>query len=139
MTKKNVENYMKTHMNCLHSVRQVINMFDKNSELLPIINGMVEERDKQLRCKAEKRGLTSKQRRRLAGKKNKTVIPTPRELTVIGLCKCGGVLEGEPMPGCETKKTGRIFYAQCQECDYYREVIREGDRVFERGNLNGTE
>jgi len=45
--------------------------------------------------------------------------------TIIGLCpKCNGPIRGEPLSSCETKKTGRVFYAECCTCKYYYEMFK---------------
>jgi hypothetical protein len=51
---------------------------------------------------------------------------------VIGFCpKCGGNLRGEPTPGCEQKKSGRMFYKECQTCTYYAEVWKKKNKYHE--------
>jgi hypothetical protein len=49
-----------------------------------------------------------------------------RPATVIGFCpKCNSQLRGEPLPECETKKSGRYFYAECSACTYYYEIFKK--------------
>jgi hypothetical protein len=57
-----------------------------------------------------------------AEEKNYTVT---RPQTIIGFCpKCNSKLMGEPVPGCESKKSGRHFYAECSACNYYYEIFK---------------
>jgi hypothetical protein len=45
---------------------------------------------------------------------------------VVGVCpKCDSMLGGLPLPSCETKKTGRVFYKECSSCEYYAEVWKK--------------
>lgn len=59
-------------------------------------------------------------------------VQEPPELTVIGLCpKCGSPLGGYPLPGCESSKTGRVFYKECRGCTYYSELYKRRNNYIE--------
>jgi hypothetical protein len=55
-----------------------------------------------------------------------THTPKQRPLeTVVGMCPtCSGIMRGEPSPGCDREKSGRIFYTECGTCTYYYEIFQ---------------
>lgn len=56
----------------------------------------------------------------------------PRRLPVIGTCpRCEGQLLGGALPSCETRDTGRLFYAECDSCKYYTETRRIRGKIVE--------
>ena len=63
-----------------------------------------------------------------------------RNMVPIMQCSCGGIIEGVPMPQCETGKTGRKFYRQCNTCDFYSELFfKDGNFTEVEGGENGSE
>jgi hypothetical protein len=59
-----------------------------------------------------------------------SVDPRPPD-TIVGVChKCQSVVRGEPIKGCETEKTGRVFYGMCDRCTYYFEVFKIGRNKY---------
>lgn len=45
---------------------------------------------------------------------------------VVGMCpRCSNIVRGMPLPSCESKKSGRVFYKECAGCSYYSEVIMD--------------
>lgn len=72
-------------------------------------------------------------KRKIVQRRNKESVIEPKKLTtVVGICKrCGSELVGFPIPRCERKKSGRIFYKECSQCSYYSEIIRKGENFKE--------
>lgn len=64
-------------------------------------------------------------------------VREPPQMPPIGVCDCGGVLRGIRLPSCETNRTGRVFYSECDSCSFWMELIRDGDQYIERGELIG--
>jgi hypothetical protein len=57
-------------------------------------------------------------------------------LPVVGICPlCGKAKKGRPLPGCETRKSGRVWYEECTICPYYMELIKTKSGYTERGHL----
>jgi len=46
-----------------------------------------------------------------------------RSGTVTGTCSCGGKIVSYDMPRCETSKTGRLVYEECNRCIHYSETF----------------
>ena len=64
-------------------------------------------------------------------------IVEPLPMPPVKMCECGGIISGMPLPGCETKTTGRFFYSECDTCSYWVELIKDGAIYIERGNPTG--
>lgn len=56
-------------------------------------------------------------------------IREPCQMAITGVCRCGGILRGEPLPSCEKKATGRVFVEICDDCPYYAELYWDKGRV----------
>jgi len=112
-----------------YAIQQFLEWFEVDRKLERIVWASLKKKELQRKKQAEK--LT---RRRRTGEfgyyvlpKDKGVPTEPSPLTVIGSCKCGGLMTGEPLPGCETKLTGRVFYKECDSCSYYSELFKKGN------------
>lgn len=55
----------------------------------------------------------------------------------ISLCSCGGLITGLPLGGRELTENKRVFYSECDTCDFWSELIKDGDSYKERGSLTG--
>lgn len=115
-----------------YAIQQFLEWFDVDSELNEIVHTILKYKEERRRNEAE--SLRSKARRRPdrvdADQERRGLAPSePRPLTPMGICKCGGVLTGEPVPGCETKLNGRVFYKECDTCSYYSELFKI-DNIF---------
>jgi hypothetical protein len=65
-----------------------------------------------------------------AEREKEQALEQEMEMPVIGLCPvCEGALHGQVIPKCEQKKSGRIFYKECQSCTYYAEMFRKGTEL----------
>jgi len=81
-----------------------------------------------------KRINVAKRRNRLGkGKKRKRITECEQpKMAVIGKCpKCGGILRGEPLPACEVDKTGRSFYKECDNCEFFATIWKRSENKFE--------
>lgn len=142
MLEKKVRGYTQTFSESDRAVvHQWLEVFHSDSELLPILDKLHAEDLEKKRLDAEERlrrkyddtnDLSNEdwkraQETREAMREERTprVIPKLPELrTVINICPhCNGEMRGEPIPGCETNRTGRIFYSECSRCAYYYEMF----------------
>ncbi|MHA2376676.1 MAG: hypothetical protein ACXAB9_10955, partial [Candidatus Thorarchaeota archaeon] len=57
-------------------------------------------------------------------------------MPIVGICPlCGKAKRGRPLPGCETRKSGRVWYEECSICPYYMELMKTKSGYTERGHL----
>lgn len=122
---------------------QFLQAFGCCGELLEVLARLDNERLDKQRIAAEEKTLEKwDEARRLEEesgckeKKEKKVRQIPQEkrslTTVVGFCpRCKSHLLGEPLPGCETTKSGRVFYKECSACTYYSEIFKKRNKYLE--------
>jgi hypothetical protein len=118
--------------------RQALEKFGCCGEVLVHLDALKQEELERARITAEERSIgaakgTSK-RPKGAGKPSPPKRePEPHKmLTVVGFCpQCKSVVKGEPMPGCESKSSGRVFYKECTACKYYSEIFKKRNKHYE--------
>lgn len=115
-----------------YAIQQFLEWFGVDSELEEILGTILKEKEERQRKQAE--SLRSRARKtpdNFGMERRGIAPPEPKRLTPIGICKCGGTMTGEPVPGCETKLTGRTFYKECDTCTYYSELFKIDDTYKE--------
>ena len=104
---------------CIITVHQFLQLFqwDKNAE--KILDYLI-----NVKWKAGQRVKAERVQR---AKKARVFRDEPGELnTIVGVCpRCGDMLLGEPIRGCENKSSGRLFYKECISCPYYYELFEK--------------
>jgi len=148
---KNLKEYVSGHgFDSAKIVRQYLRWFDCCPALREALDELYEEHLEAQRILAERRrfspegeaervkrlheeakGVKAKHKTGVSEKKkSKVTYAEPRvPETVIDFCpRCGSVVRGEPVPGCEKEASGRAFYAECSACTYYYEIFEKGKR-----------
>ncbi len=119
-------------VNSRYAIHQFLEWFEVDAGLEKIFHTILREKEERQRKQAE--SLRSRARRtpdNFDRERRGIAPPEPKRLTPIGICKCGGTMTGEPVPGCETKLTGRTFYKECDTCSYYSELFKIDDTYKE--------
>ena len=124
----------------LFRINQTLGMIDTNcptvAELRELLSTLVEDdmsRSRRMALEAAHKVKTGQSRRvtvKAPPEKQGPLQPPPIKDNIpqmpVGLCpRCDKVVKGYPMPGCESKKTGRIFYKECTSCSYYSEIFQK--------------
>ncbi len=115
-------------------VRQALSYFDCCEDALKILEIMKEydlENDRKI---AEGRGRRARQVRRRKPEIKEPTAP----VAVVGVCGyCEGIVKGMSLPSCEREESGRVFYEECTQCDYYKEVLNIDGVITEFSNKEG--
>lgn len=113
------ESFDKAH---LHTVLQFLKLFRWDGFALKCLQWLLYDK-----WKTVGEATVTSQRLQKHGKADRIYLDEPKELsTVVGICpKCGDILLGEPLIGCEYKKTGRLFVRVCVGCTYYSELFEK--------------
>lgn len=152
-----IEKYLKAHNErTVGAIMQFLDFFDCCENMLKFLKERRARVLKEAREKSIEEAETRRRRRmayygahprddsrdRARGRKRQPdkklghVPQTGLELHwIVGVCpKCSDKLLGAPIPSCEKRKTGRVFYAECnnQACPYYYEVIQHKDEEESR-------
>lgn len=118
----------------LADFRNMLQMLIPDSKIIPIITEEVDRRVELDRQRAENKGKVKSRRHTANSIEGPIELP---KMQAVDMCECGGVVRGQPLPPCEQKATGRIFYAECDTCDYYYELILKRKKYSKRGSRNG--
>lgn len=126
-TVRNVRNYIAGfNGNSQYAIQQFLEWFSVDRKLERIVWSTIKRREigarrrsEQLAARRRKRPLESE-----LDRMSREVPGEPRPMAPVGVCSCGGLVTGEPLPGCEVRLTGRVFYRECSSCTYYSELFK---------------
>ncbi len=117
----------------VEAARQFIASFGCCSELVDYLGVLKKQRLEEARIEAEATPRERKGRPR-ASKQVINVMDLP-DMYPIGFHSCGGLITGEATPRCEREVSNRMFYSECDSCDYWSELVydKETKSFVERG------
>ena len=126
-TVKNVQLFIGAfHPQCTYAIQQFLEWFSIDRKLERIVWSTIKRREVVTRRHSEQ-GVARRRKGPLESeldRQAREVSREPRPMAPIGICNCGGLITGEPLPGCEARLSGRVFYRECNSCTYYSELFK---------------
>ena len=137
--KKEIANFQ---VPCVERMIQFFERLEIQKDLTRFLRGLQDEQFEKLRIEAEKGGRKIGRKHFDRFKKGKSITATPippeeqttitepfKYTMVVGICpRCSSKVVGGPIPKCEIKISGRVFYKECSACTYYVEIFKKGNK-----------
>ena len=124
-----MERFLQTHdPSCWGTVLDFLQLFQKYSSSQGVLKNLIHKYGACKRIQAKEISREERARRGEVPAPVREVIPTDP----LGKCpRCNDWIAGLRLPGCEARKTGRLYYKECRKCTYYSEIFKRKGQLVE--------